>query len=115
MSKTIACDFDGCLVKDKWPHIGEPIPGTIAELKAEQEAGAKTILWTCRSGELLLAAVDWCAEQGIRIDAVNRNLPENIAAYGGDSMKVYADEYWDDRARLMPPGKAGHERRTKTA
>lgn len=102
-SKIIAVDFDGCLVTNRFPDIGEPIPETIAALKREQENGAKVILWTCRRDDQLTAAVTWCAQQGIHLDAVNRNLPEIVEAFGGDTVKVFANEYWDDRARLMPP------------
>lgn len=102
--KIIAVDFDGCLATNNWPDIGEPIPETIEALKREQDAGAKVILWTCRRDEQLTAAVEWCAQQDIRLDAVNANLPSIIEAFGGDTVKVFANEYWDDRARLMPNG-----------
>ena len=45
-AKIIAVDFDGTLVENKWPEIGAPIEKNIAKVKAEQEAGAKIILWT---------------------------------------------------------------------
>ena len=99
----IAVDFDGCLVTNRFPEVGEPIPGTIAALKREQANGTKVILWTCRRDEQLTAAVDFCAMQGIRLDAVNRNIPEIVEAFGGDTIKVFANEYWDDRAVKMPP------------
>lgn len=54
-------------------------------------------------GEQLTAAVDFCAQHSVHLDAVNRNLPEIVEAFGGDTIKVFANEYWDDRARLMPP------------
>lgn len=101
--KIIAVDFDGCLVTNRFPDIGEPIPETISALKHEQENGAKVILWTCRRDDQLTAATDWCVQQGIRLDAVNRNLPEIVEAFGGDTVKVFANEYWDDRAVKMPP------------
>jgi hypothetical protein len=100
--KTIAVDFDGCLVEDKYPEIGEPIQATIDALKAEQEKGARVILWTCRTNSFLACAVDWCAKHGIQLAAINANLLEHIAKYGGNTRKVYADEYWDDRAVRMP-------------
>jgi hypothetical protein len=102
-AKIIAVDFDGCLVTNKFPEIGEPIEETIDALKAEQGRGAKVILWTCRTKERAEAAAHWCADYGIRLDAVNRNLPEIVEAFGGDTVKVFANEYWDDRARVMPP------------
>lgn len=104
-SKIIAVDFDGCLVTNAFPEIGEPIEATVSALKAEQAAGAKVILWTCRRGAQLNAAEDWCDSQGIRLDAVNENLPEIIAEFGGDTRKIFANEYWDDRTVMIPPSK----------
>ena len=101
-SKIIAVDFDGCLVTNEFPNIGVPIIETINRLKAEQASGVKVILWTCRVGDELTAAVNWCADFGIRLDAVNENLPEIIEAFGGDTRKVFANEYWDDLAVKMP-------------
>ena len=101
MTKVIAVDFDGTLCESRWPETGEPKPDVIDRLKAEQEAGAKVILWTCRTGKLLQDAVGFCEAQGIHPAAINENLPERIAAYGCDSRKVSADEYWDDKAVLI--------------
>jgi len=93
-----AVDFDGTLCIDEYPRIGEPRREIIDFIKQEQAAGAKLILWTCRSGTQLLAACIWCSEQGLKFNAINSNLPENIAKYGNDCRKVYADVYLDDRA-----------------
>lgn len=96
---TIAVDFDGTLVTDRWPEIGEPIKETIDYILERQKYGAKLILWTSRTGSLLDAAVDWCSEHGIIFDAINSNLPEVIATFGGrDSRKITADLYIDDKA-----------------
>lgn len=99
--KIIAVDFDGCLVINKWPEVGAPIEKNINKLKAEQADGAKVILWTNRVGEALEKALEFCKEQGIHLDAVNENLPEIVEAFGGDCRKIFANEYWDDRAVLM--------------
>lgn len=100
-AKIIAVDFDGTLVENKWPEIGAPIEKNIAKVKAEQEAGAKIILWTNRIGEPLEKALAFCEAQGIHLDAVNENLPEITKAFGTDCRKIFANEYWDDRAVLM--------------
>ena len=102
-TKIIAVDFDGCLVEDKYPEIGDPILSAVCALMDEQEKGARVILWTCRRGDKARAAADWCAMQGIRVDAVNENLPEMTGIFGGDTRKIFADEYWDDRAVRVPP------------
>ena len=96
---TIAVDFDGTLVTDRWPEIGEPNQEVIDYVLEKQKYGAKLILWTSRTGSLLDAAVDWCSEHGIIFDAINSNLPEVISAFGGrDSRKIIADWYIDDKA-----------------
>ena len=101
--KIIAVDFDGTLATvKKFPAIGEPIQSTIELLKHEQEKGARLILWTCRANERLDAAVEWCKAQGLHFDAINENLPDIIEAFGGDTRKIFANEYWDDRAVRMP-------------
>lgn len=94
--KIIAVDFDGTLCENKWPEIGKPNTELIAYLTKRQKAGDKLILWTCRVGERLENAVRWSAEQGLIFDAVNENLPETLE-WMGDSRKIFANEYIDDR------------------
>ncbi len=96
--KIIAVDFDGTLCADKWPEIGEPNADLIAYLIRQRESGAKLILWTCRTGRVLENAVNWSAKQGLQFDAVNENLPEVLDWMGGDSRKIFAHEYIDDRS-----------------
>lgn len=98
MNKVIAVDFDGTLCVSQWPEIGEENYGLIEWLKECRSKGDKVILFTCREDDLLDAAVKWCAERGLRFDAVNANLPERVARYGGDCRKISADIYLDDRA-----------------
>lgn len=96
--RIIAVDFDGCLCENAWPEIGEARQDVIDALLLRQKSGAKIILWTCRVGEQLSAAVRWCTRHGIVFDAINENLPVNVAAFGNDCRKIFADEYWDDKA-----------------
>lgn len=97
-NKIIAVDFDGTLCENKYPEIGAPNFAVIERLKAEQAAGAKVILWTCRTERHLADAVYWCALQGLKFDAINENLKSSIERYGDDTRKISATEYWDDRA-----------------
>ena len=96
----IAVDFDGTLCENAWPGIGPARAGVIDYVLGQQITGAKLILWTNRTGERLNEAVRWCAARGLAFDAVNENLPEIIDAFGGDTRKVFAHEYLDDRAVL---------------
>lgn len=98
MSQIIAVDFDGTLCEDKWPEIGRPNARLIRDLILRKEAGAKIILWTCRTGVMLVEAVDWCYNKGLTFDAINNNVPEAIERFGGDCRKIFADVYYDDKA-----------------
>lgn len=99
--RIIAVDFDGTLVGDGvWPEVGEPNLVLIQQLKERRAAGDKLILWTCRCGEALEAAVQWAAEQGLEFDAVNDNVPEVVEAYGNNSRKISCDYYVDDKSVL---------------
>jgi hypothetical protein len=103
--KVIAVDFDGTLCENQWPRIGRENRQIINLLVRHQVNGGKVILWTCREGELLEEAVLWCLNRGLRFDAINDNLPENIARYGNNCRKVWADEYWDDKSVIISAGK----------
>ena len=60
--KIIAVDFDGTLAVTQFPTIIEPKWNEIAICKALKKQGCILILWTCRCGEDLTAAVEWCKE-----------------------------------------------------
>lgn len=92
-----AVDFDGTLCEDRFPEIGNPHTGRIEAVKQLQNLGHKVILWTCRNGQPLIDAVEWCLAQGLQFDAVNENLPEVREKWGGDTRKVYCDKYIDDK------------------
>lgn len=98
MRKIIAVDFDGTLCVYKYPYIGEERRNVIDALLQEQKNGAYIILWTCRCGKSLVDAVNWCKQRGIYFDAINDNATEIIEMFNGNSRKIVADEYWDDRS-----------------
>lgn len=97
LNPILAVDFDGTLVEDKFPEIGKIRPVIFEAAKTAQKHGVKLILWTCRNGDRLKEAVEFCAENGLHFDAINENLDEVKVLYGGDTRKVFADEYWDDK------------------
>ena len=97
-----AVDFDGTLCESVFPGIGEPNIALITHLIKRRKQGNKIILWTCRVGERLQEAVDWCRGYGLEFDAVNENLPEMVEKWGGDTRKILADVYIDDKAVNKP-------------
>lgn len=98
MPYIIAVDFDGTLVEDKFPEIGEIKRETWDAVRLAKDSGFKLILWTSRDGEQLKEAVAFCADKGLHFDAINENIDEVKILYNNDTRKVFANEYWDDRA-----------------
>lgn len=93
----IAFDFDGTLVKDDFPRIGEPLQDGIELMRRLIEEGHEVILFTVRSGEYLKDAVRFLSSEGIFYYSINKmNNPVS------DSPKVYYDVLFDDRAFGMP-------------
>ena len=93
-----AIDFDGTIVEEKFPEIGELKPVAAKFIKQLQQNGHKWILWTLREGEKLDEAVKFLEAHGLHPDAVNDNLPEVQAAfaYNPNPRKVFANVYIDD-------------------
>ncbi len=88
-----AVDFDGTIVKNDFPNIGEPIPEMVDKMREwEKDMGNITIVWTCRAGDLLNEARAFMLKNDIPFDFINENP---IVDYG--SPKIFASEYHDDR------------------
>ena len=48
-----AIDFDGTIVSDKYPEIGEPFPEAIETIREIKKLGHKIIIWSCRVNPIL--------------------------------------------------------------
>ena len=93
---TIAVDFDGTIVTHAYPQIGKPIPFAIETLKKlQREDMCQIILYTCREGQLLEDAVNYCKERGLEFYAVNAAFPEETPDMRV-SRKLDADVFIDD-------------------
>ena len=100
----IAIDFDGTVVRHKYPEIGESV-GAEDTLRSLTENGHKIILLTMRGHssyngrDLLQEAINWFEERNIELWAINEN-PEQSS--WTNSSKVYANLYIDDSALGCP-------------
>ena len=100
----VGCDFDATLsmIEDQFPNCGEPSEG-FDVMKEFQAVGGKVILWTCRTGEALTMAVDYCKSQGFTPDAVNEHMERQVetAERMGIEIsprKIYCHMYIDDKS-----------------
>ena len=97
--KTVAVDFDGCLVLGaKFPEIGKINERLRYELFEGVFKDYKKILWTSRSGQSLIDAITFCQDNGMYFDKYNENLDEAKQLTGNDTRKIFADYYLDDKA-----------------
>lgn len=94
--KIIAVDFDGTIVKDEYPKIGEPQLFAFETLRKLEEGGYRLILWTLRDGKKLEEAVEFCKKNGITFYAINKNYPEEVVN-NQSIRKLHADIFIDDR------------------
>lgn len=96
-AKIIAIDFDGTIVEDNYPKIGEERLFAFETLKRLQKDGHRLILWTYRAGSKLRDAVNFCKENGIEFYAVNCSFPGEKFNPENESRKINADLFIDDR------------------
>ena len=90
---TIAIDFDGTVVKHKYPFMGEDI-GAIPVLKELVANGHKLILFTMRSNYELIAAIGWFNQNEIPLYGVNKHPTQDNWT---SSTKCHAEYCIDDR------------------
>lgn len=95
----IAIDFDGTIVKHRFPHVGDPVPYAIGTMKELQELGHQLMLWTVRDGEPLIDAVNYLHSQHIQNMWINNNTGQRRWS---NSKKQHADIYIDDLAFGTP-------------
>ena len=107
---TIAVDFDGTLVENRYPDIGKPMLFAFETLVKLQQEGHQIILWTYRSGVKLQEAVEFCESKGVKFYAVNKSYPEEEFD-SNLSRKILADFFIDDRniTGLPPWGEIYHQ------
>lgn len=100
----IGIDFDGTMVKQKYPYLGDPLDNAVEVVHKLMEAGHKIILYTMRSGDRLEEAVEYMEENGIVLWAVNENPSQK---YWTESPKIFCNMYIDDCALGIPMDEDG--------
>lgn len=93
--KIIAVDFDGTLVLSDYPKIDKPNVELINFIKNNKDKYI-FILNTLRHDAELDEALKYLDELGVSFDYVNENAKHLVDIYG-DSRKIAADYYIDDR------------------
>lgn len=92
----IAIDFDGTICRSKFPVIQGALPYAKEVINRLHENNY-IIIWTCRTKQNLLDAVNWLLDNDIKFDRVNDHNPDNLAKYDDGGKKIYAHVYIDDK------------------
>jgi hypothetical protein len=98
----IGIDFDGsCVEEGYFPLVGPTLPYAVEILKLLVEKKHKLILWTVRGSNdnNVVPAIKWFHDNGIKLSAVNNNLPESDFS---NSKKIYYDILIDDKSLGTP-------------
>jgi hypothetical protein len=92
--KILAIDFDGTIVKNIFPDIGELIEDAKLYINKLYDEGYDIIIWTCRDGQLLKDAITFLVDNNIKFHKVNENSDKLDFT---TSNKIYFDITIDDR------------------
>jgi predicted kinase len=88
-----AFDFDGKIVENAFPEIGEIIDGTVSKInRLWEDLQNIIIISTCRSGDYENLCRDFLIKNKIPFDFINEN-----PIFDTGSRKIFAHEYHDDR------------------
>lgn len=102
LPKVAAVDFDSTLVLgESFPKIGKLNDKLVNELFNGTYKDYKKILFTNRSGDSLIDACNFLADNGIYFDAVNDDIPEVkeiLKRNPIDHRKIWFDVLIDDKA-----------------
>jgi len=98
----VSIDFDGTIVRDAYPDIGEPYPGAIDAINDLYDAGYCIIINSCRARNQECDMVRWIYLNDLKINHCNENCLELICKYRTDCRKISADIYVDDKSLFAP-------------
>lgn len=98
----IAVDFDGTLVKDQFPNLGQPFIEGISTVNAMIEKGYEIVIWTARKE--LKPVIEHLKNHGLNTDKVKINAHADymLSRYESQGIKIGASIYIDDRGYGAP-------------
>jgi hydroxymethylpyrimidine pyrophosphatase-like HAD family hydrolase len=93
----IAVDFDGTLVENAYPEIGELLPGAKEYVNKLYDEGFGIVINTCRSGKYESEVYKFLEREGIKFHHLNENFPHLIELYNADCRKISCNVNIDDK------------------
>lgn len=100
---TLAIDFDGTIVENAYPEIGNLKPNVVEVMNRLRDEGYRIVINTCRTGQHELNARICLNDNNIPFHYLNENTLESRLEFTEESRKLSADIYIDDRNLLGIP------------
>lgn len=94
----IVIDFDGTIVENAYPEIGNLRKNVKKVLQRLHEEGHEIIINTCRAGIFEGNVYSFLQQENIFFTYINCNIPWKIEQYGQDCRKISGDVYIDDKS-----------------
>ena len=97
----IAIDFDGTIVENTYPTIGNIKQDVVEVIKTLIfKDNCEIIIWTCREGKYLQDAIKFLNKNFIPYHYINDNCnwAKETFSYNANCRKIFADLYIDDKA-----------------
>lgn len=95
---TISIDFDGTIVEDNYPFVGEVRKDAVKYIQALEQEGHVIIINSNRENSHKEDAINFLKENNIPFHYFNENDQRLIDKYSNDSRKIGADIYIDDKS-----------------
>ena len=105
MKKLIfAIDFDGTIVENKYPLVGDLLPHAKETINWLYDQGHTIIIWTCRyTREDLNSMEQFLNYNKIKFHKINENADQIQQGSFCPTPKIFADIYLDDRGLMFIP------------
>lgn len=92
----LSIDFDGTIVENKYPDLGDLLPNSKKVINYLHSRGHTIIINTCRTSHYVENAKAYLTQKGIHFDLCNENSPKMIEKYGNNTRKISCDAFIDD-------------------
>lgn len=93
-------DFDGTLVEDKYPEVGDNKKLAVWATNKLLSFGHDVIIWTCRVDSYEAAVRRWANYNLDSFVYINTSTIKTLQKYGKDNRKVFANRYCDNKNPL---------------
>jgi len=97
MTLILAIDFDGTIAHTDYPIIIGLKPYAKEVINKLYNEGHIIIINSCRANQPAEMMKSFLDDHGLLYHLINENSPHRIQTYGGDTRKISADLYIDDR------------------